>query len=156
MMSNLLCKRLHLNYYFRFQLWPNRLRSVHPYVRPSTESFSDFDLIWCVGRSRPDMRTSVTLTQSKVKIKVTELLKFQKLHFSMSISSAILAWRSKLMVDYDSVRPSLQHFGARFFNFLLSKLTWLQTSTECRHYRTFKGPYFCTAWGYTTYSHMVW
>jgi len=35
------------------------------------------------------MRTIMTSTQSKVKIKVTELLKFQKLHLSRSISSAI-------------------------------------------------------------------
>jgi len=41
-----------------------------------------------------------------VKVKVTELLEFQKLHFSMSISSAILAWSSKLMVDYDSMGHS--------------------------------------------------
>jgi len=99
------------------------LRSVPPYVRPCAESFFQFRSNLVCGWTRPDMRTSVTLTQSKVKIKVTELLKFQKLHFSMSISAAILAWRSKLMVDYDSVRPSLQHFAARFFNFLLSKLT---------------------------------
>jgi len=34
----------------------------------STKSFSDFDLIWCVGRPRPDMRTSMTSTQCKVKV----------------------------------------------------------------------------------------
>jgi len=28
--------------------------------------FSDFDLIWCVGRTRQDMRTSVTSTRWKV------------------------------------------------------------------------------------------
>jgi len=28
--------------------------------------FSDFHLIWCVGRPRPHMRTSVTSTRSKV------------------------------------------------------------------------------------------
>jgi len=44
-----------------------------------------------VDRPRLDMRTNMTSTQSKVKIKVTEFLKFQKLHFSRSISSAILA-----------------------------------------------------------------
>jgi len=61
------------------------------------------------------------MTRSKVKIKVTQLLKFQKLHFSRSIS-AILAWSSKLMVEYDSIGPSLQFVRARFLNFLLSKL----------------------------------
>jgi len=50
------------------------------------------------------MRTSVMLTRSMVKIKVADLLKFQKLHlhFSMSVSSAILAGSSKLMVDFDT------------------------------------------------------
>jgi len=34
-------------------------------VSTSTKSFSDFDLIWFVGRRRPDMHTSVTSTRSK-------------------------------------------------------------------------------------------
>jgi len=67
------------------------------------------------------MRTSVTLTRSKVK--VTELPKLQKLHFSRSISSAVLAWSSKLMVDDDSIGPGLQLVRARFLNFLLRKLS---------------------------------
>jgi len=41
----------------------------------------------------------------------------------MSISSIILAWISKLMVNYDSVGPSLQLVGALFLNFPLSKLS---------------------------------
>jgi len=51
----------------------------------------------------------MTLTWSKVK--VTDFLNFRKLHFSTyvtSISSAILAWSSKLMVDYDNMGPSLR------------------------------------------------
>ena len=56
-------------------------------------------------------------------MKVTELLKFQKLHFSGSISFAILAWSSKLMVDYDNMGPSLQLIRERFLNLLLSKLS---------------------------------
>jgi len=60
---------------------------------------------------------------SKVKVKVTELPKLRKLHFSRSISSAVLAWSSKLMVDGDSMGPGLHHVGARFFNFLLRKLS---------------------------------
>jgi len=59
--------------------------------------------------------TDVTLTLSKVK--VTDLLKFRKLHYSTSTSSAILAWRSQLMGHYNSVGPSLQLFRARFLNF---------------------------------------
>jgi len=64
--------------------------------------------------------TDVTLTRSKVK--VTDLLKFRKLHFSISTSSTILAWRSQLMDDYDSTGPSIQFFGARFLNF--SPIWW--------------------------------
>jgi len=70
------------------------------------------------------MRTNVTLTRSKVNMKVTELLKIGKLHFS--ICSAILAWSSKLMVDYDSMGPSLQLVGAPFLNFKLRGLSILQ------------------------------
>jgi len=95
--------------------WPNRLteiRCIRLYIHTSTKSFSDFDLIWCVGRPRPDMRTSVTSIRSKVK--VPGLQKFQKLHF--------LAWSSILMVDDDSMGPGLQHVGAWFLNFLIRKL----------------------------------
>jgi len=74
------------------------------------------------------MHTSMTSTRSKIK--VTELLKFRKLHFSSCIFSAILAWSSKLMVDYDNMGPSLQLVGARFLNFLLSQL-----SCDFRHRR---------------------
>jgi len=87
------------------------------------QSFSAFNLIWYVGRPRPHMRTSVTSTRSKVKVKVTELPKLRKLHFSRSISSAVLAWSSKLMVVGDSMGPALQLAGARFSNFLLEKLS---------------------------------
>ena len=55
--------------------------SIRPYVHKNF-----FHLIWCVGRPRPHMRTSVTSTRSKVK--VTELPKLRKVHFSRSISSA--------------------------------------------------------------------
>jgi len=69
------------------------------------------------------VHVDVILTRSKVKVKVTGLMKFQKLHFSTSISSAILAWTSKLMVDYDSTGPSLERVRARFLNFFLTKLS---------------------------------
>jgi len=55
------------------------------------------------------------LTWSKVKVKVIDLLKFRKLHFSTSTSSAILAWRSQVMGDCDSMGPSLQLFRANFW-----------------------------------------
>jgi len=57
------------------------------------------------------MRTSVTSTLSKVK--VTELMKFRKLHFSRSIFSAIFAWSSKLMIDDDSMGLVLQLTACR-------------------------------------------
>jgi len=140
------------------QQWPNKLElgSVHPsvntYVHPCTKSyFSDFDLIWYVGRPRPDMCTSMTSTQSKVKIKVTELLKFRKLHFSMSISSTILVWSSKLVVDYDNMRPRLQLVRAFWISFSVSYHV-TSNFTECWYYSIFKGSYFPIAWGY---SHMV-
>ena len=65
----------------------------------------------------------MTLSASTVKVKVTGLLNFRKLHFSRSIWCAILQWSSKLMIDYDSIGPSLQHVRAQFLNFLLRKLS---------------------------------
>jgi len=65
----------------------------------------------------------MTSTRSKVKINFSELLNFRKLRYSRSISSAILAWSRKLMIDYDSMGPNVQLIGARFLNFLLSKLS---------------------------------
>jgi len=41
-----------------------------------------------------------------------EFPKLRKLHFSRSISSAVLAWSSKLMVVGDSMGPGLQLLGA--------------------------------------------
>jgi len=55
------------------------------------------------------MRISVTLARSKVKIKVTELPKLRKFHFSRYIS-AVLAWNSKMTVDGDNMGPGVQHF----------------------------------------------
>jgi len=69
------------------------------------------------------VHVDVTLTGSKVKVKVMGLIKFQKLHFSVSISSAILAWSSKLMHDHDSTGTSLQLVRVRFLNFILRKLS---------------------------------
>jgi len=96
------------------------LGCVRPSVRTSTKSFSDLHLIWYVGRPRPDMRINVTSTQSKVK--VMELPKLRKLHFSRSFS-AVLVWSSKLMAGSDSMGPGLQLIGARFFNFLVGNLS---------------------------------
>jgi len=89
-------------------------------ICPST-NFSDFSIIWSVGRPWPDMHTSVTSTRSKVKVKVTELLKFRKLHFCRSISSAIWHgaqnWWLIMTVGYVVLSEP------NFFNFLDSKLS---------------------------------
>jgi len=69
------------------------------------------------------MHSSVTSTRSKVKVKVMELQKLQKVHFSRSISSAILVWSSKLMVGGHSMGTGIQLVGTRFLNFLLGKLS---------------------------------
>jgi len=47
----------------------------------------------------------------------------RKLHFSRSISSAISAWSSNLMIDLDSTGPILQIVRARFSKFLVRKLS---------------------------------
>jgi len=84
--------------------------SVRPYVH---KKFFRFPSNFVFGyRPRPHMRTSVTSTRSKVK--VTELPKLRKVHCCRSISSAISAWSSKLMVDGHSMGPGLHLVGARF------------------------------------------
>ena len=124
------------------------LRCVRPSLSLCPQKvFSDFGLISFVGRPRSDMRTSVTWTRSKVK--VTELPKLRKWHFSRSVSSAVLAWSSKLMVGGDSMGPGLQLVGARFSNFLLRKLSREFKLVECRYFTKFKWPYFGSAWGYS-------
>ena len=73
----------------------------------------------------------MTLTRSKVKVKVTELPKLRKVHFSTSISSAISAWSSKLMVgghtmgelDYSLSEPAFE-FPSR------KAITRVQTSSN--------------------------
>jgi len=57
------------------------------------------------------MHTSVTSTRSKVKVK--EVPKLRKLHFSRSVSSAVFAWSSELMVivldlDYSLSEPDFR------------------------------------------------
>jgi len=122
----------------------------------------------------------MTLTTSKVKVMGFWSSKIcWKLHFSMSISSAIMMWSSKLMVDSDSMGPSLQlviiiiiiiihSFLYRHkvvtseavetrsepnFRIPLSESYHLSSNfAECRYYTNFKWPYFRTARGY---GHMV-
>jgi len=57
-------------------------------------------MVGCGGCPVCIVHDDMTLTRSKVK--VTQQLKFLKLHCSRSISSAILMCSSKLMADYDN------------------------------------------------------
>jgi len=126
---------------------------VRPSVRPCTyvlpsvhkKSFSDFDLIWCVTRPRPRMRTSMTSTRSKVKVNVTELLKFRKSHFSRCISSTIFVWSSKLMVGYDSM-GLVYSLSEPDFAFSFQESYHVSSNfVECRYFTKFKWPYFRAA-----------
>jgi len=120
-----------------------------PSVRQSTKSFSDLHLIWCVGRPRPRMRTLVTSTRSKVKVKITELVKFQIIHYSRSISFPIFACSSKLMVSSDSIRPCLQVSEPDFRTAFQESYHDSSNFAESRYFTKFKLPYFGSAWGYS-------
>jgi len=72
----------------------------------------------------------------------------RKSHFSRSISSAILAWSSKLMVDHDKTGPSLQLFGTRFLNFSTS---WWSRDFEVHEMLISPEStafYLCSGWGW--------
>ena len=60
------------------------------------------------GSPRGIVRADMTLTQGQGYWAFELPENCRKLHFSRSISSAILAWSSKLIVDRDSIGPSLQ------------------------------------------------
>jgi len=96
------------------------------------------------------MRTSVTSTRSTVK--VTELPKLRKLHFSRSISSAVFTWSSELMVDGDSMGAGLQLVGARFLNFFLGKPSWEFKLCRISIFHEIRVAIFWYSW---CYSHMV-
>jgi len=87
----------------------------------------------------------MTLTRSKVKVKVTEHLNFRQLHISRSISSATFACTSKLMVDSDTMAPGLQLVGARFSNFLPRKLSREFKFRRISIFHEIQRPYFGTA-----------
>jgi len=134
--------------------WPSRLelRCVRPYVHTATKSFSDFHVIWCVGRPWPHMHISVTSTQSKVKVKVTELPKLRKVHFSRSISSAVLCgaqkwWLAVIVRDLD--------YSLSESDFWISFRESYHESSNfalCPYFTIFQWPYFGSVW---RYSHMV-
>jgi len=83
------------------------------------------------------MCTSVTSTRSEVKVKVTELPKLRKVHFSTSISSAILAWSSKLMVGGHRTGPA---YRSQSFEFPSRKaITRVRTSSSIDIWRNSNG-----------------
>ena len=118
--------------------------SVRPHVRPQ-KVFSDFHLIWCVDRPRPHMCTSVTSTRSKVKVKVMELPRSRKLHFSRSISSAVLACSSKLMVGGDSTDMDYRLSEPDFWTSFQESYHETSNFVQCQYFTKFKSPYFCRA-----------
>jgi len=78
------------------------------------------------GSPARTVHVDVTLTRSKVKVKIMGLLKFRKmpkLHFPRPVFSVILSCSSKLIVDRDSTRPTLQLVGVRYSNFLPRRLS---------------------------------
>ena len=78
--------------------------STHMHVCPQSFFFRFWPNLVC-GRSRLVVHISMTSARSKV----TELLKFRKLHFSRSISSAILTWSSKLIQQIRIQNPFVMH-----------------------------------------------
>jgi len=83
-------------------------------------------MVGLAGSPTCTVYVDVTLTRSKVKVKVMDHLNFRQLPMtalSTSISSATFAWSSKLMVDVDSMGPGLQPVGACFSNFVLGKVS---------------------------------
>jgi len=74
------------------------------------------------------------------------------MHISSSIS-ATFAWSSKLMVDVNSMWPSLQRVGGRFSNFLLGKVSLeFKLHGMLIFHDIQMATYFGTGW---SYSHMV-
>jgi len=118
-------------------------------VRPSVhkKSFSDFDLIWCVGRPRLDMRTSMTSTRPRSRSRSLSFWSSKNSTF-LGLSPAPF-WRGAqtwwlIMIIWDLV------YSLSEPDFLISfSESYHVTSdfVECRRYMTFKEPYFSIAWG---------
>jgi len=103
------------------------------------------------GRSTRTVYVDVTLTRSKVK--VTEHLNFRQLpimahfhvcllcHFCVELKLTLIVWD----LDYSLSEPD---FRLPFYE------SYQESSNfaECRHFATFKWPYFCSA---SRYNHMV-
>jgi len=75
---------------------PNKAGLKCPSVRPSTESFFDFNEIWHVGRGRWVMHDGMQYDPVQGKVKVTSPWKLEIRPFSKTISSAIYNWSWQL------------------------------------------------------------
>jgi len=99
--------------------------SVRSSVHTSTKSSSDFDVIWCVGRPWPDMRTTVTSTRLKVKVQgfwSTENCTFSGVFPPLFWRGAQNWWLTVIAWDlvYSVSEPSFQFPSKK-------AITWLQT-----------------------------
>jgi len=86
----------------------------------------------------------MSLTRSKVKVKVTDHLNFRQLPINAHFQVCLLRHfrvELKLMVDSDTTARVLQLVGGRFSNFLLGKVSLEFNFTECRYFTTFKWPH---------------
>jgi len=81
----------------RRNICPSVRPSARTYVRPSTNSFFDFNEIWRVGRGDEWYTTVCSMTQSKVK--VTSPRKLEIPPFSKAASSAIYHRSWQLTTD---------------------------------------------------------
>jgi len=96
----------------------------------STKFFFDFDLIWCMGRPRPDMRTSVrAFDQIQVKTKsrslwISENRTFLDLSPPPFSHGAQNWWLTVIVLDltYTACLSPIFEFPSR------KSLTWVQTS----------------------------
>jgi len=90
---------------------------VRTYVRPSVhKKFRFWSNLLCGLTSTGYVHQCELRSRSRS----LSFWSYENCTFSMAISSAILAWSSKLMVDYDNMGPILQLLGARCLNVLLS------------------------------------
>jgi len=76
-------------------------------------------------------------------VKVTELLKLRKWHFSRSLSSAIFAWSSKLMVVVWDLVYTMSECSFRISFWEIYHVS--SNFAECQYFTKFKWPYFHTA-----------
>jgi len=148
----------HYTIFFRSspRRWPSRLElrytcpSVRTSVRTSTKSFSDFHSIWCVGRPRPHMRTSMTWPDIRSRsrsFRSCEKCTFLGLSPPPFQRGAQNWWLVAIVWDlyYSLSEPdfwiTIQESYHKSSNFV-----------QYRYLTTFKWPYFGSAWHY---SHVV-